>query len=318
MRVGVMVNTATTPSPAETLDRLVAHVKLAEAEGYSSAWVSETHFSTDCSQAVPLVLSGALAAETDSIRLGVMVKLPLEHPVKIAEDAAVVDLMSKGRLLFGADPSASDAELSGYNVTSTEGWARFVETLDIVVRSWTSDGFAYLGGFHTLPRLTRATTTGSPYVPEPYTAPYLNPWHRVDEPFDYLSVLPKPAQIPHPPVFIAATHDDATAFAAKKGYSPIFGAELGADEVAARANGFWQSIDASGRDRSEVCLTVVRDISMDGDNDVDGVLHGLKQLQQETGCRQILCRFELPGFGQDQVERSLKLFAAEVRPRLEM
>jgi alkanesulfonate monooxygenase SsuD/methylene tetrahydromethanopterin reductase-like flavin-dependent oxidoreductase (luciferase family) len=319
MRVGIMIHPTTAATPAESLDQLIDHVKLAESEGYTSAWICETHFDSDQPEVAPLVLGGALAAETEGIRLGVMVKLPLEHPVKTAEDASVIDLMSNGRLLFGADPGASGIEFSGYSVTEAEGWERFVEALDIVVRAWTSDGFAYLGKFHTLPKLTRASSVGgSPYVPEPYVAPYVDPWRRVDEPFDYMSVLPKPAQIPHPPVFIMAVDDDAAALAARKGYSPVYGADAEAKDVAARANGFWQELEAAGRDRSEVCLTVVRDISLADSGDVDGVLHGLKQLQQETECRQILCRFQLPGLTPEQVNQSLKLFAAQVRPRLEM
>lgn len=318
MRTGIWVNTATAADPADALDRLIAHVKLAEAEGYSTAWITETHFATDRPEPAPFVLGGALAAETDGIRLGIMVKLPLEHPLKIAEDAAVVDLMTNGRLMFGADPGGDEGEFSGYNVAVAERRARFVESLDIVVRAWTSEGFAYLGTYHTLPGRTRATASGgSPYVPEPYNPPYVDPWHRVDEPFDYLSALPKPAQIPHPPVFVMAVDEEAATLAAANGYSPVFGAELSDTDIATRAGAFWCALDAAGRDRAEVCLTVVRDLQVT-DVDVDSVLHRLKQLQQETGYGQILCRFDQPGVAPEQVERSLKLFAAEVRPRLEM
>jgi hypothetical protein len=117
---------------------------------------------------------------------------------------------------------------------------------------------------------------------------------------------------------VRVVDDDAAALAAGKGYSPVFGAELSVDEVGARAQGFWRALEAAGRDRSEVCLTVERDVQMTEEAEVDGVLHGLKQLQQEAGYGQILCRFDLPGVAPEAAERSLKMFAAEIRPRLEM
>lgn len=319
MRVGILLEPETIGSDvAEGFDRLLTRARLAEQEGYSSAWIGESHFSGDRPEPVPLIFGGALVAETDNIRLGFLVKLALEHPVKTAEDVAVLDVMSGGRVLFGADPGAADLEIAGYGVPAAEHRARFSETLDIIVNAWTSDAFAYLGKFHTLPGQTNAAATGAPYVPEPYSPPYVAPWHRVDMPFDYLSVLPKPVQIPHPPVFVMAVDDDAAMLAANKGYSPVFGANLAPDEIAMRAGVFWRTLEAAGRHRAEVCLTVVRDIRVTDDGDVDDMVHGLKQLQQKAGYGQILCRFDLPGLAPEQGERSLKMFAAEIRPRLEM
>jgi alkanesulfonate monooxygenase SsuD/methylene tetrahydromethanopterin reductase-like flavin-dependent oxidoreductase (luciferase family) len=319
MRVGIVLDSKAVGSDAAAgFDRLVARARLAEQEGYSSVWIGESHFSDDRPEPVPLIIGGALVAETDNIRLGFMVKLALEHPVKTAEDVAVLDVMSGGRVLFGTDPGATDDEIAGYGVPAAERRARFSEALDIIVNAWTSDAFAYLGEYHTLPGRTHAVGAGSPYVSEPYSPPYVAPWHRVDMPFDYLSVLPKPVQIPHPPVFVMTDDDDAAMLAASKGYSPVLGADLTADEVAARAIVFWRALEAAGRNQAEVCLTVVRDIRVTDDGDVDDVVHGLKQLQQEAGYGQLLCRFYLPDLAHEQGERSLKLFAAEVRPRLEM
>lgn len=319
MRIGIVLDLESVGSDvADGYSRLLARARLAEQEGYASVWIGESHFSDDRPEPAPMIFGGALVAETDSIRLGFMVKLALEHPVKTAEDVAVLDVMSGGRVLFGADPGAADDEIAGYGVPAAEHRERFSETLDIIVNAWTSDAFAYLGKFHTLPGKTQVAAAGSPYVAEPYNPPYVAPWHRVDMPFDYLSVLPKPVQIPHPPVFVMAVDDDAASLAANKGYSPVFGANMAPDEIAVRASNFWRALEAAGRHRAEVCLTVVRDIRMTDDGDVDDVVHGLKQLQQETGYGQILCRFDLPGLAPEQGERALKLFAAEVRSRLEM
>jgi len=319
MRIGIVLE----PEPigsdvADGYDRLVARARLAEEEGYASVWIGECHFSDDRPEPVPMIFGGALVAETDSILLGFVVKLALEHPVKTAEDVAVLDVMSGGRVLFGTDPGAADDEIAGYGVPAAEHRERFSETLDIVVNSWTSDAFAYLGKFHTLPGKTQVVAAGSPYVPEPYNPPYVAPWHRVDLPFDYLSVLPKPVQIPHPPVFVMAVDDDAATLAANRGYSPVFGANLAPEVLTARAGNFWRALEAAGRHRAEVCLTVVRDVRVADEGDVDDIVHELKQLQQEIEYGQLLCRFDLPGLAPGQAERSLKLFAAEIRSRLEM
>ncbi len=319
MRVGIVLDPESVGSDAAAgFDRLVELARLAEQEGYSSVWIGESHFSDGRPEPAPLIFGGALAAETSSIRLGLLVKLALEHPIKIAEDVAVLDIMSGGRVLFGTDPGAADNEVAGYGIPAAEKDAHFWEALDIIVNAWTGDAFAYLGTYHTLPGRTGALAAGSPYVPEPYVAPYIDPWQRVDRPFDYLSVLPKPAQIPHPPVFVEADDAAVATLAANKGYSPVFGAERTAGEVATLAKGFWGALAAAGRHRAEVCLTVVRDVQVNDEEDAGGLLHELKQLQQNTGCGQILCRFNLPGRTPEQGARSLKLFAAEIRPRLEM
>ncbi len=330
MRLGILLS----PDPSATsvaagFNDQIATARRAEEQGYSSVWIGESHFGTATPEPVPLVFGGALAAETESIRLGVMVKLVLEHPVKIAEDAAVLDVMSGGRLLFGADPGASAEECAGYGVQAAERMPRFTEALDIIVNAWTSDAFAYRGEYYTLPRETNAVGAG--YVAEPYAPPYVDPWQRVDQPFDYLSVLPKPAQIPRPPVFVVTDDDDAAELAANNAYSPILPESATLEQLVDRANAFWRALDAAGRARSETVLSVARGIylhdaerseaSVD-ENVIAGtpaeVLHHIKQLQHDTGLGQILCRFDLPGVTSLQAARSLELFASDVRSRLEM
>jgi len=330
MRVGVLLSAK--PSGADVAgcyDQLIATARQAELNGFSSVWIGEHHFSNDRPEPVPLVLGGALAAETGTIGLGMMVKLALEHPLKIAEDAAVLDVISGGRILFGADPGAATHETGGYGVPAAEQQSHFTEALDIIVNAWTSDAFAYLGKHHTLPAKTNAAGAG--YVAEPYTPPYVEPWQRVDQPFDYLSVLPKPVQIPRPPVFVVADDDDAVMLAAAKGYSPLIPERASAKEIVGRANAFWRALDAAGRVRSETVLTIARGVYLyDAEDDAhivdknviagtpSEVLHYIKQLQHDSGLGQILCRFDPTGVTPQQAARSLTLFASEIRPRLEM
>lgn len=322
MRTGVLLEIeAGEGAVTGCFEHVIATARRAEELGYGAIWLGETHYDRARPSPVPLVFAGALAAETDTIRLGVMAKITLEHPIKIAEDAAVLDLISNGRVLFGADPGGPDADATQ--------WARYTEALDIIVNAWNADGFAYLGTHYTLPLQTKLRGTG--YVREPYVPPYVEPWQRVDAPFDYLSVLPKPAQLPHPPVFVVVTDDATAAFAASRGHSPLIPAGITPERVRSLAASFRQASAACGRARAENLLSIVRNVCVYAEvgsppDLEDGVIAGthgavldqLKRLQHDTGLGQIVCRFNLAGVSRRLAADSLERFAAEVRPRLEM
>ena len=330
MRTGVLLAIESREiDVARCFERVVSTARQAEQEGYGAVWLGETKFDRIRPAPVPLVFAGALAAETNTIRLGVMAKITLEHPIRIAEDAAVLDLMSGGRVLFGADPGGIDGEGTGSRKSDATRWPRFTEALDIIVNAWNADGFAYLGEHHTLPLHTNVRGAG--YVTEPYAPPYVEPWQRVDRPFDYLSVMPKPAQLPHPPVFVVVTDDVAAVFAASQGYSPLIPAGVAPDRVRSLTSSFRRASAACGRSRAETILTVVRSVCVHEDAGSppgldDSVIvgtHGtvldhIKRLQNDTGLGQIVCRFDPPGVTHAQAADSLARFAADVRPRLEM
>jgi len=330
MRTGVLLEIDSHEADvASGFERVIATARQAEQEGYGAIWLGETKFDRSRPAPVPLVFAGALAAETDTIRLGVMAKIGLEHPIKVAEDAAVLDLLSGGRVLFGADPGGIDAVGTGSRDSEAAQWSRFTEALDIVVNAWNADGFAYLGEHYTLPLHTKVRGAG--YVTEPYVPPYVEPWQRVDRPFDYLSVMPKPAQFPHPPVFVVVTDDAAAVFAASRGYSPLIPAGAASDRVRSLASSFRRASAACGRARAETILTVVRSVCVHADagsppdlgNSIiagthRAVLDDIKRLQNDTGLGQIVCRFDPPGVTHTQAMESLARFAADVRPRLEM
>lgn len=333
MRTGILLTCGTAATP--DLDALMARGRAADGAGYTSLWLGERHGDHERPAPVPLVVAGALAAETEDILLGAMVKLALEHPIKIAEDAAVVDLLSRGRLLFGADAGADERELAVYGRSRHEQYARCIEALDIIVRSWTCDGHAYRGRHHTLPAQTRALPSDAMGCRvEPYAPPYIDPWQRSGLPFDYLAVTPKPARLPHPPVFVVA-HDSASmALAAARGWSPIFPPCSTPEDLPARADAYWRALEAVGRSRTDVVLTVICPVVLyDGTTDASaeaartpGVLAGtplevvdrIKRLQHLTGLGQIVCDFDLAGITADAALRALEAFAADVRPRLEM
>src|SRR5919109_4559603 len=121
-------------------------VRLAETLGFESAWVSEHHGSGDGYMPSLLPTLAGFAAATDRIKLGTGVVLtPFHHPLRLAEDAAVVDLISGGRLILGLGLGWRDEEYRMFDVPVRERVRRTEETVDILRKAWTGDRFSHEG-----------------------------------------------------------------------------------------------------------------------------------------------------------------------------
>src|SRR6266542_4271517 len=114
-------------SHATAFDESLAQMKAAEALGLDAVWLAEIHFQKDRSVlSSPLVVAAALAACTRRIKIGIAVQvLPLSHPLRLAEDVATVDHLSKGRLEFGIGRSGLPGHYQGFNVPYSESRERF-------------------------------------------------------------------------------------------------------------------------------------------------------------------------------------------------
>ena len=173
---------------------ILAQIELGDTLGFDTAWLGELHFSRAFSiLADPLMVLAAAAQRTSRIRLGTAVTLlPLHNPVKIAEEAAIADILSNGRIEFGVGRGTAPLHYEGYGIAQEESRARFDEALDFILKAWTSDSFSYEGKY----------------------------FHAHD-----LSVVPRPVQNPHPPVRIAANSPDTFPIAARRRF-PIFATPL--------------------------------------------------------------------------------------------
>jgi alkanesulfonate monooxygenase SsuD/methylene tetrahydromethanopterin reductase-like flavin-dependent oxidoreductase (luciferase family) len=174
----------------ETMEQIV----YAEELGFDIAWLAELHFYRPFSiLSSPLILAAALAQRTRRIRLGTaVVLLPLQHPLRVAEDAATVDLLSQGRLELGVGRGAIAIHFQGFNVPVEESRGRFEEALAIIQQAWTQETCAFAGKYFQVPET---------------------------------AVVPKPLQHPHPPLRIAANSPETAAFAGACGY-PVFVASV--------------------------------------------------------------------------------------------
>ena len=130
----------------ETLDQ-AAH---AEQLGFSSIWLSEHHFSEEGYLPSLTAVLGALAMRTSRARLGTAVLLaPLHHPLRLAEDLAVLDQLSGGRLDVGLAPGYKPDEFAVLGVSKAERGARTDETIEILKLAWSGERFSYAGKHFT-------------------------------------------------------------------------------------------------------------------------------------------------------------------------
>src|SRR6266545_3640170 len=173
---------------------LIAQIELGDGLGFDTVWLGELHFSRAFSLlADPLMVLAAAAQRTTRIRLGTAVTLlPLHNPVKIAEEAAIADILSDGRLEFGVGRGTAPVHYAGYEIPQEESRERFEEALDFILQAWTQKSFSSHGKYFRARDLT---------------------------------VVPKPVQTPHPPVRIAANSPDTFPLAARRRL-PIFATPL--------------------------------------------------------------------------------------------
>ena len=162
----------------------------AEAWGIDCVWLGEIHFTPVRSViSASLQVASAIASRTRRLRVGTAVQvLPLNHPLRIAEEVATVDHISEGRFEFGIGRSGVVRTYDVYGVPYAESQARFREALEIIRLGWKGEPFSYTGQFY-----------------------------RVDN----ATVVPRPYQMPHPPIRMATTSDETFPLAGRIGL-PIF------------------------------------------------------------------------------------------------
>jgi alkanesulfonate monooxygenase SsuD/methylene tetrahydromethanopterin reductase-like flavin-dependent oxidoreductase (luciferase family) len=177
-------------SEATAFDESMAQMRAAEDLGFDAVWLGELHFQKERSVlASPLVVAGAVAACTRRVKIGIAVQvLPLSHPLRLAEDVATVDHLSRGRLDFGVGRSGLPGHYTGFNIPYEESRDRFAETLEILLKAWTQERFSHEGRYYQ---------------------------------FRDVCLTPKPYQKPHPPIRIAATTEETYPMVGRLGY-PVF------------------------------------------------------------------------------------------------
>jgi alkanesulfonate monooxygenase SsuD/methylene tetrahydromethanopterin reductase-like flavin-dependent oxidoreductase (luciferase family) len=177
-------------APAEYFDRLLERMVAADRLGYHSFWLAEHHFHNYGLNPAPPVVLGAAARLTERLRLGVAVsQIPFHNPLRLAEDYALVDLLSHGRLNFGAGSGYLQHEFDGFGVPFEEKAARLDEGLVIIRRAWSGERFSLRGRFHQV---------------------------------QDVQLQVRPVQQPHPPIWVATLHAENAYRIGRNGF-PLLG-----------------------------------------------------------------------------------------------
>lgn len=207
---------------------ILEQVEYAEELGFDTVVLGERHFSHgDLLYPSPFSIAAAFAARTTRIRIGMAARvLSLDHPLHIAEDAATLDVLSGGRLDFGATRASLDEESHiVFQSPLDESRCRLKEALEVIVKAWTEEQFSYEGLYYKIPEV---------------------------------SVYPKPTQKPHPPISVVAVSHETLIFAAEKGYSAVIGAIRSIPELKETAESYWRVSQEACHNGANVELIINR------------------------------------------------------------
>jgi alkanesulfonate monooxygenase SsuD/methylene tetrahydromethanopterin reductase-like flavin-dependent oxidoreductase (luciferase family) len=179
-------------SQAEAFAQSFAQIEAAENWGLDVVWLAEIHMNpTRSLLSAPLTVASAIAARTRRIKIGTAVQiLPLGHPLRLAEETATIDQISGGRLIFGVGRSAFPRAYNAYGISYEESPQRFAESLEIIKKAWTQESASHQGRWHS---------------------------------FENFTLVPRPVQLPHPEIRIAASRHDTYEAIGTLGY-PLFSA----------------------------------------------------------------------------------------------
>src|SRR5579884_1952607 len=151
---------------AAAFDAALAEVQAAEEWGLDAVWLAELHGAPERSVlSAPMMVASAIAARTSTIKIGLAVQvLPLSHPLRLAEEAATIDQISHGRLIYGIGRSGVVRTYEDYGLAYAESRERFAETLDILKRAWTEPTISHQGKYFSFENVS--------VTPKPYQKPY--------------------------------------------------------------------------------------------------------------------------------------------------
>jgi alkanesulfonate monooxygenase SsuD/methylene tetrahydromethanopterin reductase-like flavin-dependent oxidoreductase (luciferase family) len=197
-------------SELELFQNALAQVEFADKLGLDTIWEVEHHFLEEYSHSsAPEVFLAACSQRTKNIRLGhgiVQTAPAYNHPARVAERIATLDLVSNGRVEFGSGESSSRAELRGFRIDPEEKRAMWREGLQVAIRCMTEQPFTGVQG---------------KYVEMPPR-----------------NVVPKPVQQPHPPLWVACSRRDTILLAAREGIGALTFAFIDPEEASGWVNDY--------------------------------------------------------------------------------
>jgi probable F420-dependent oxidoreductase len=300
----------------------------AEQAGFDSVWLGEHHNNAILHPA-PLIGLAAIASRTSRIRLGTgVLLLPLYHPMMVAEEGAMVDMISGGRLILGIGAGYAPEEFAAFGYPLKERGGRMEEGAALLSRLWTEEHVTHHGKHY-----------------------------RVDD----ATIAPRPAQRPRPPIWFGAWAEPAVRRAARLGDAWFIGPSANLAEIAPCARIYHKACAVNGKGEGEIALfryvfvarTTEEAIGAAGASFIqafermyfrwphpvvkrpqgqltierlaeDRIIFGdpktcvdeIKRFRNALNVHHLVCRFSVPGIPRAACETSLDLFTREVMPAL--
>jgi alkanesulfonate monooxygenase SsuD/methylene tetrahydromethanopterin reductase-like flavin-dependent oxidoreductase (luciferase family) len=217
--------------PLETVyARAFERIAIMDEGGYDAVWLAEHHFNTYSVCPSVTMMATHLAARTKNLRIGTAVTLAaFYHPLRLAEDLAMLDILSGGRLNWGAGRGFDPTEFRAFDVPAGESADRFRECVDVVLSAWTDERVNHNGKY----------------------------WQ-----IDNIEVLPKPLQHPHPPVWLAATSPESVQRAARDGFTILMDPHASHAEIAQKRKLYEETLAANGHSMTGREIPVARLIAI--------------------------------------------------------
>jgi alkanesulfonate monooxygenase SsuD/methylene tetrahydromethanopterin reductase-like flavin-dependent oxidoreductase (luciferase family) len=195
-------------------ERAMQRIEIMDKTGYDAVWLAEHHFSSFSVCPSVHVMGTHVAARTRNLRIGTAVSLAaFYHPLRLAEEVALLDVLSGGRVNWGAGRGFDRVEFEAFGVPGEESAPRFREAVRIVLEAWRNERFTFEGDYFR---------------------------------FDDVEVLPKPLQQPHPPVWVAASSEPAIEWAAAEGHTIMMDPHSAHVEIARKRELFRTRLEANG------------------------------------------------------------------------
>jgi probable F420-dependent oxidoreductase len=311
-----------------SFDETLRECERAEAAGFDSVWLGE-HHNHPILHPAPLVGLAAVASRTRRLRLGTgVLLLPLYHPLMVAEEGAMVDMISGGRLILGVGAGYAPEEFAAFGCSLKERASRLEESAALLHRLWTESGVTHRGKHFRLENST---------------------------------VAPRPAQRPRPPIWFGAWAEAALRRAARLGDAWLVGPSANLKEIAPCARTYRRACAENGKGEGEIALLRYVFVAPSkseamgvagaplieafermyfrwphpivkrpaGELTIEGLAEGriilgdpkscieeIRRFRSELNVSHLICRFSVPGIPREACATSLELFTREVMPAL--
>jgi len=216
--------------PRKAVEVFDDHLKVweqADRLGFEGLWLGEHHFTAYNMTPSPNVMLAAVSQRTKRMRLGIMVNvLPFHQPLRLAEEIAMLDLLTHGRLECGLGRGVDEQEFLRLKMPYEEARPRFEEGLELMIKAWTQSNFQHDGTFFHVGEAT---------------------------------IYPRPLQQPHPRLWITALSPKTIDWAATRGY-PMSSVFLPVDRTKAAFNNYRAAAERAGRKVTSDDLVLARNV----------------------------------------------------------